>query len=210
MWHNKDNTGYVYHYTTMFSYALGKSDYYLLNGNKDDLNVLKSIADYIVDTAIREGGELVLRETDEQGKHTGNLSAMTHGEAMSVLCRTAEYTSEKKYLKTAIKLLSPFERSIDDNGVLGEISAANSNWYEEYVTRPLNHVLNGMVYSIWGLRDLYNATGSAEAHDLFLKGAGYIEKALPFFDSGYWSYYWIPEGEHDVSQSSYLSANCST
>jgi heparosan-N-sulfate-glucuronate 5-epimerase len=193
MWHNADNTGYVYHYTTMFSYALGKSDSYLLTGSDDDLRVFKSIADYIMDTVIRKGNELVLKESDAQGNHTGNLSAMTHGEAISVLCRTAEYTSDEKYLETAINLLSPFERSIDDNGVLGEITDIHLKWYEEYVTRPLNHVLNGMVYSIWGLRDLYLATGNSKAQELFLNGAGYIEKALPYFDSGYWSYYWIPE-----------------
>lgn len=201
MWHNADNTGYDYHYTTMFSYALGKSDSYLLTGNENDLRVLQAIADYIIYTAIPESKGMLLRETDTKGAHTGNLSAMTHGEAISVLCRTAEYIGDSQYLDIAIALLYPFERGIDDNGVLGEISSIGSNWYEEYVTRPLNHVLNGMVYSVWGLRDLHNATGNKKAHNLFLNGTEYIEKAMPGFDSGYWSYYWIPESGKNYTSS---------
>ena len=192
MWHN-ERGGFSYHYTTMFSYALGQSDMFLITGNSKHLNVLKAIADYIVNTVIESDGRHMLRETSKDESHSGNLSAMTHGEAISVLCRTSLYANSTEYLEIALKLLGPFERKIEDDGVIGNISSLNSNWYEEYVTPPLNHVLNGMIYSLWGLRDLWLLSENQTAKERSYTGVAYVEKALPLFDSGYWSYYWIPE-----------------
>lgn len=200
MWYDEKG-GFSYHYTTMFSYALGQSDMFLITGDSKYLNVLKNVADYIRDTVIDLSGRAILRETSKDGSHSGNLSAMTHGEAISVLCRTSLYTNSTNYEETALKLLGPFERKIEDDGIIGEISSLNSNWYEEYVTPPLNHVLNGMIYSLWGLRDLYLLSDNKTAKERFYTGIEYVERALPLFDSGYWSYYWIPESGKNYTAS---------
>ncbi len=200
MWHNQSG-GYLYHYTTMFSYALGHSDFYLTTGKEVHLDKLKAVADYIVKTAVKLDGNTLLRETMKDGRHSGNLSAMTHGEAISVLCRTSMYTGIKEYLELALKLINPFERKIEDNGVIGRISSIQTEWYEEYVEPPLNHVLNGMVYSLWGLRDLFLLSDDKSARERFDSGIMFVENALPLFDSGYWSYYWIPENGKNYTAS---------
>lgn len=201
MWPAKENNKYFYHYTTMFSYALGQSDFYLLTGRKEHLDKVMAVADYILKSGVLEDDGLLLRESDNKGKHTGNVSAMSQGEGMSVLCRAYEYTGNESYLISAEKLIKPFLRNVDEGGVKGEISTLKIPWYEEYVDKPLFHVLNGMVYSLWGLRDLTNLTGNKNSFELFENGIEYVEKALPLFDSGYWSYYWIPENGRNYTAS---------
>lgn len=193
MWPKSNGKGHFYHYTTMFSYALGQSDFYLVTGDEKYLKNLIAVADYIVKSGKEENGTILLREVDDNDEHTGNISAMTQGEAMSVLCRTSQYTYNDSYFETALKLVAPFEIRTTEGGVLGLVTKTDTNWYEEYVSSPLNHVLNGMVYSLWGLRDIFLMNGDAKAKELYEKGAGYITKALPYFDTGYWTYYWIPE-----------------
>ena len=63
------------------------------------------------------------------------------------------------------------------------------NWcrYEEYPTTPPLFVLNGFIYSLFGLYDLAQvATGDAKqtAQKLFDDGMASLKVMLPFFDSG--------------------------
>ena len=191
----------VYKYTTMCSYALGQSDYYLLTGDSGHLRKVLLVADYIVKSCIDVGDFVLLKEPDCNGEHTGNISAMIQGEAMSVLCRASYFTGEEDYLSMAIKLIPPFEMAIEDGGVTGTISETGLPWYEEYVTAPLNHVLNGMIYSLWGLRDVHLLAGDNQANRLFNEGINYVRTTLPLFDSGYWSYYWVSEKGNNYTAS---------
>lgn len=188
-----NDSGYFYHYTTMCSYALGQSDFYLTTGDITHLKKLVAVSDYILKSGIVSEKGILLKESDENGYHTGNISAMVQGEAMSVLCRAYEYSSDARYLDYALDLLPPFLFGVNDGGIIGKISLINANWYEEYISQPFFHVLNGMIYSLWGLRDLYLTSENSSALELFNTGAECVAKALPLFDTGYWSYYWIPE-----------------
>lgn len=195
---------YFYHYTTMFSFSLGKWDYYLLTGDKAHLETMLHVADYVLKSGYKEFGGFLLKDPDENGKHTGNLSAMNQGEAISVLCRAWQATGEEKYLETARLCLTPFTKKIEDGGIVGVIRKKNIEWYEEYVTKPLNHVLNGKIYALWGLRDLMIADNNTQAKELFNKGVDSVEKGLELFDSGYWSYYWSAEnGENYIASMMY-------
>ncbi len=50
---------------------------------------------------------------------------------------------------------------VDENGYY---------WHEEYPNPDYCHVLNGMLYSLWGLWDYYAITGDTFALTLFLAG----------------------------------------
>jgi hypothetical protein len=54
-------------------------------------------------------------------------------------------------------------------------------------------VLNGMVFAIWGLRDVALLTGYRHLEELWRDGVESILIALPSFDSGFWSWYSIAE-----------------
>ena len=194
----------IYRFTTMCSYALAQSDFYVLTGNSDHLRKLIKISDFLMEKGVEENDGILLREIDSSGEFKGKISAMIQGEAMSVLCRAFEFTGDERYLNFAIRLLPSFQREMEENGVVGIISYNNCKWYEEYPFYPLQHVLNGMIYSLWGLRDLSMASGLEDAEKLYTTGIEYVNKSLPLFDSGHWSYYRVAEkGNNYVSSMMY-------
>lgn len=191
---SKFGRGFAHNYTTLCSFALGYWTFYLQTGQKWQLSKVIHVSEYILRTAqILPNGAVLLRCEGEEGEHSGSLSAMNQGEAMSVLCRAWRATCNSRYLEAALGCLEPFEIQVEAGGVLGNISMINVPWYEEYPTVPLKHVLNGMIYSLWGLLDLAVATKNKRARELFDTGVDSLIRALPYFENGYWSLYWIPE-----------------
>ncbi len=182
-----ENNKRVYRYSTICSYALTHWELYLESGNPEFAKKLVKIADFLSESA----------QTDPYGaallSHEGRLCALNQGQAISVLCRAWQYTGQKYYLAIAERCLIPFQYKIEDGGVVGEISKINCSWYEEYTKLPLNHVLNGKVYSLLGIYDLWEVTKKNSVKKILDEGCLSMQKALPLFDAGYWSYYDIAE-----------------
>ena len=62
--------------------------------------------------------------------------------------------------------------------------------YEEYPAQPAPHVLNGMIFALFGLWDLVRAQpDDARAAAIFERGAATVEALLPLYDTGWWSLY---------------------
>jgi heparosan-N-sulfate-glucuronate 5-epimerase len=184
----------LHNYTTICCFALAHWESYLKTGEKMHLERFLCAADYIVRTADRQSGIVRLRAERPGAGHTGEVSSIVQGEAISVLCRAWQATQKSHYLETAVGCLGPFDLSIAEGGVVGCISSMNLPWYEEYpAVRPLQHVLNGMIYAIWGLRELAVVSGISHAKELFDRGVNSIHRALPSFDNGFWSLYALPE-----------------
>ena len=134
----------------------------------------------------------------------GWLSAMGSSHAMSVLIRAYHKSSEDKYLKAAIKALQPFSLSSKEGGFKA-VFMNTYVWYEEYPTSPDSFVLNGFMYSLLGLYDLWKtlehlddeknehrkmlgSTGQ-KAKWLFGNGTRSLVAMLPFYDTGSGSTY---------------------
>jgi heparosan-N-sulfate-glucuronate 5-epimerase len=191
---SRDGHGYLHNYTTIAAYALAHWDSYLVTGDQEHIEPLLRAADYILRTAERSPENIIRLRTEHTGKgHCGALSAMFQGEAISVLCRAWQATKQDRYLDAALECVPPFELPIEKEGVLGHVSRLNIPWYEEYPAQPGDHVLNGMIYALWGLRDLALVVDQPRARRLFETGVSSIVAALPLFDSGFWSWYWISE-----------------
>ncbi|MEY2904885.1 MAG: hypothetical protein RJA52_901, partial [Bacteroidota bacterium] len=70
-------------------------------------------------------------------------------------------------------------------------------FYEEYVAQKPTRVLDGVIFSLFGVYDFIRATqgvnGLQESHNLALeilrKGIQGLKYWLPRFDMGYWVYY---------------------
>ena len=62
-------------------------------------------------------------------------------------------------------------------------------WYEEYPATPPLRVLNGHVYTLFGVADYARVTGDPEAHDRWRRAAATAHAHLEGFDLGYWSAY---------------------
>jgi hypothetical protein len=86
-------------------------------------------------------------------------SAMAQGLGISVLTRAYSQTGDTSYLKAARLAFHPFEHDIKDGGV----TSVGRRWFEEYPDG--NHVLNGSVFAMFGVYDLWRATGEQTYKD---------------------------------------------
>lgn len=116
------------------------------------------------------------------------VSAMAQGEGISVLLRMFQHTKDKKFLVGAKKALKAFQISTEINGVSFTDNDGNM-WFEEFPTVPASHVLNGFIFALFGIFDLYRVTNDAEAQNLWNKGIQTLELNLQNYDLSGWSCY---------------------
>ena len=90
--------------------------------------------------------------------HAPWYSAMAQGLAISVFTRAYAYylsrdaTEANKYLDAAKKAFLPFQHDLKDGGV----TSGGGKWFEEYPDG--NHVLNGSIFAMFGVYDLWRVT----------------------------------------------------
>ncbi len=116
------------------------------------------------------------------------ISAMGQGQAISVLLRAHQISGDGDYLSAAARAIKAFDRNIEDGGVT-TTEKDGYVFYEEYPSVPYSHVLNGFMFSLWGLYDYHLYSGDAHAMDLFDRGIDTLLRYLPRYDLGYWSRY---------------------
>jgi hypothetical protein len=198
--------GFVHEYTRLCGFALACWDQYLISGKRQHLETVLRVAQYLLDTAHREGEAVLLRHEIPGAGHRGQLSGMVQGQAVSVLSRAWHATRRGSFLEAAIGCIAPFEISVEQGGLLGCISSLGIPWYEKDPTPPVKHILNGMIYTLWGMNDLAVVSDHQPARRLFEIGVESLCQALPKFDSGFWSWYWLPErGPYHIASMTYHS-----
>jgi hypothetical protein len=69
------------------------------------------------------------------------------------------------------------------------IDEAGNVFYEEWALLPALHILNGHIFTLFGLYDYSRATGDERARELFEAGADAVRNRLPDYDTGFWSRY---------------------
>jgi len=117
------------------------------------------------------------------------ISCMAQGEAISLLSRVYMLTRDDLYLNAAEKAMKVFEISVVDGGIVSRLSE-DYVFFEEYPSRDKNtFVLNGFIYSLLGLYDLYLVSDNDKAYCLFNKGVETLKHNLHRFDNNNWSYY---------------------
>lgn len=121
-------------------------------------------------------------------------SAMAQGEIISLYLRMYQILKDESFLNTAIQAYNYLKidfknggvRRIDDNGDL---------WFEEYPSDPPSYVLNGFIYTIFGLYDLFRITKDLDVKKDIDSCIITLKKNLYKYDSGYWSYYDLQKKE---------------
>jgi len=116
-------------------------------------------------------------------------SAMAQGEGVSVLVRAYCETRDEKYLQAAQRALEPVLHDISKGGC-SVVIGNNHIFPQEYITRekPPN-ILNGAIFSFFGLYDLYRVTKSVRYEQYCKIMVDSFAEKLPLYDTGFWSYY---------------------
>lgn len=118
------------------------------------------------------------------------ISGLAQGQGISALLRAYQVTNDESFLNSAKYALGSFFLSIDLGGV--KCLDKENVWFEEHISKPPTHILNGHMIALLGIFDFFRVTGDTEAEKLFDLGLQTILQNLLDYDSGFWSYYDSP------------------
>jgi hypothetical protein len=122
------------------------------------------------------------------GLHKPWVSAMTQGHIISVYLRAYQLFGEKRYLEHAEKAFEYLHYDYADGGVQ-RIDENGYLWLEEYPSEPASYVLNGYIYALFGVLDLYRVTKSEAAKKMYDEGIRTLEDNIHRYHRWYWSSY---------------------
>lgn len=160
-------------------------DLYMSNSNRDE--IITAVATWLVNNQDSKGGwpsffDHMFYKGRTEVMQSGWYSAMAQGLALSFLVRVYNLTGNNIYLRTAKKALEIFDVTVEEGGVLNFYNQLPI--YEEYPTKPGSHVLNGFIFSLFGLYDFGNYFDDDKSNSLFYKGINTLENILPLYDMG--------------------------
>lgn len=115
------------------------------------------------------------------------LSAMAQGECASLLVRLAVETGREEFAQAARRGISPYSVPVWKGGVQAQLDGRL--FPEEYPTTPSSYVLNGAIFAIWGLHDVWVGLGDDRTGELYADAVGMLAETVHRWDLGYWSRY---------------------
>jgi heparosan-N-sulfate-glucuronate 5-epimerase len=118
----------------------------------------------------------------------GWISGMYQGQAISLYLRFYQLVGEESYRETAVKIYNSFKYDYKEGG-FKRIDKHGCVWFEEYPSPTPSFVLNGFIYSILGVYDLYRVTKNADAKKLWDLCVHTLEVNIHKYDVWYWSFY---------------------
>lgn len=174
----------VYFAITIFQYGLGAYDLYLETGDKQFLDKFYNCVSWTMKNQEVPGGWDAFGFKNKDAKY----SSMAQGEGISLLARAFVETKEPKYMIAAKKSLDFMILSIEKGGT----TLYNTNGgftFEESTSSDYRTILNGAIFSIWGLWDYIVITKDKRYIEILHEATKHLATILPMFDCGYWSSY---------------------
>ncbi len=180
--------GTYYNPSTIAQYGLEHYSLYLKNKEESSKNKFLKTAEWFMKTQDSRGGWAYQFDHHYYPERFPPLktpwySAIGLGMAMSVLARASHLSGNKKYKKSALKATSIFKIPSRQNGVLAKFENKYF-FYEESPTDPPSYILNGFMFSLIGLYDLWRATSDNGTRKLYDEGITSLKRMLPLFDLG--------------------------
>ncbi|HRP93748.1 MAG: hypothetical protein IT276_16585 [Ignavibacteriaceae bacterium] len=191
----------IIHPTVVIQYAFGIYDN-LYQGNFGDaelkgkfLKMAKWLETSSVDVKGGKGWFINIEYNPEYKLDNSWISAITQGQAISVLTRASLLDITRNYEQLAEDALGPLKFEVKDGGLINFFNSIPV--FEECPTphKPMV-VLNGFIFALFGLYDLILLNGSETAKQLFAQGIDSLNKILPFFDINNWTQYYLFDYPH--------------
>ena len=115
-------------------------------------------------------------------------SGLAQGQGVSLLLRAHRETGNTIYADAAQRAFESLLHPVDEGGVLFTDTRGDL-WIEEYLVSPPTHILNGMIWALWGVHDYFLATSDPAARTLFDQVVQTLARNLELYDVGFWSLY---------------------
>lgn len=177
-----NNGKIVYFAITIFQYGLGAYDIFLETGNKEYFEKFRSSVLWAMGKQEDTGAwdSFSFRNTNMK------YSAMAQGEGVSLLLRAYLESREKKYITAAKKALDFMLLPIEQGGTTLYDNKSEFTFEE---SQEFKTILNGAIFSLWGLWDYVVITKDKKYSQVLNDAAQHLADILPLFDRGYWSNY---------------------
>lgn len=179
----------IYFSIGIFQYGLASYDLFLKTGEECYRNKVLACADWAVEHQQEDGGWVTFAYKDTAHPY----SSMAQGEGISMLIRAHILTGDEKFLDAIYKAKDFMLRSIEDGGTT-EYIGEDVFLYED-TNKPI--ILNGWIFSLWGLYDYCKYSKDETTQLLLEKTLASLKRKLPDFDIKYWSKY--EDGKHICS-----------
>jgi len=181
----KELNDFSYHPVTIAQYGLLMFDAYVDTKDAGYLKEAQNQADYFVNSIDKKTGLLFYDFDFKVGGTKETLktpwaSAMAQGQACSLLIRLYYFTKDKKYYDTCKLAMKPFQIDVKDGGL--KRGFFGYDYYEEYPTIGSNFTLNGFMFALIGLYDVWMVANDETAHKLYKNGFKALVYSLPFYD----------------------------
>jgi len=179
------NGDWVYFPTSIAQYGLGAYDIWLSTGEEEPYSAFIRCSKWLVDNQDELGGWKVRHFLG--GTPDNPYSSMTQGEGASLLYRAGVVSKDKSFLAAADKAIGLMILPIEDGGTARIFDGGIV--LEETPNKPGSAILNGWIFSIFGLYDALLVSKCSQWKEAFEKTIDTLEKNLEFYDAGYWSFY---------------------
>jgi len=189
----KGKVGKQYNPIAISQYGLGHYNLFRATGDNKYLNIFLEQADWLTEHIEKNSKGLHVWNHHFDWEYRNTLkapwySALSQGQGISVLVRAFKETQQKKYLNSAEKAFESFKFDIFEGGV--KYTDENGYiWFEEAIVNPPTHILNGFLWSLWGVYDYYLLTKNKTSKILFEKSIETLKEKLRIYDIGFWSLY---------------------
>ena len=185
--------GLQYNPIAISQYALGNYNLFLDSGSKKRLKNFISSANWLAGNLELNDHNVPVWNHHFNFEYKNTLlspwySGLAQGLGISVLIRAYKETGKKKYFDAYKDAWISMTKQIKDGGVI-YIDSNGNYWIEEYIVNPPTHILNGFIWSLWGVFDSWKIMKNDSAEELFNKCCKTLELNLMNYDNGYWSLY---------------------
>lgn len=185
--------GKQYNPIAIAQYGLGYYNLYKKNGDKENFEIAERQADWLVNNleTNQQGVKVWMHHFDWEYRDKLKApwySALAQGNGISLLLRIYLETKNESYLEAARKAFKSFYITLDMGGAL-YIDKNNDYWLEETIVDPPTHILNGFLWTLFGVWDYWLLTQDRRVKDLFDKCIKTLKNNLKNFDTDFWSLY---------------------
>lgn len=170
---------------TIFQYGLGLYDLYIEKQEQDKLDKFIKIADWAVEKISNNGMWKCMGELKDKAHLT--QSSMCQSEGASVLLRAFVTTKNNKYFETAKLAIDFMIKDVKDGGTT--LYVEDNVIFQEYVSQYNLSVLNGWIFSVFGLYDFSLICDDIKYKEILNHSIESMCSLLKKYDRGYWSNY---------------------
>lgn len=171
----------IYFSIGVFQYGLAAYDLYLTTQDEKYKDKLIACANWAVENQQDDGGWVTFAYENPEHPY----SSMAQGEGISMLIRANIVTKDERYMCAIQKAKNFMLKPISEGGTVHYCGA--DVYLYECTHEPL--ILNGWIFSLWGLYDYFKYTKDADVQKVLEATLTSLKKKLPDFDIKYWSKY---------------------